>query len=138
MQNPITKKSQQGFTLIELLIVVAIIGILAAIAIPQYAQYRTSAQNNAAKSELKNIQTSLEGYYTTEGYEYPGSINATDFSSSSNVETDYAVGTNNQTYAAGTFHKAGDTKYIVDSNSSSITETGCGSSGGCSLSVSAP
>jgi type II secretion system protein G len=53
-----------GFTLIELLIVVAIIGILAAIAIPQFSAYRAKAYNSAATSDLKNTKTSLEVYYT--------------------------------------------------------------------------
>ena len=57
------RKNQKGFTLIELLIVVAIIGILAAIAIPQFAAYRTKAYNSAAQSDLKNTKTSLEAYY---------------------------------------------------------------------------
>ncbi|MGE4545140.1 MAG: type IV pilin protein [Pedobacter sp.] len=64
------KKSQKGFTLIELLIVVAIIGILAAIAIPQFASYRQKAFNTAAQADLKTIKTSLEGFYTDE-YFYP-------------------------------------------------------------------
>ena len=54
---------KKGFTLIELLVVVAIIAILAAIAIPQYAQYRKKAQDSAALSDLKTIQTSAEAYY---------------------------------------------------------------------------
>lgn len=53
-----------GFTLIELLIVVAIIGILAAIAIPQFSAYRAKAYNGAAMSDLKNAKTGLEAYYT--------------------------------------------------------------------------
>jgi type IV pilus assembly protein PilA len=57
-------KSKKGFTLIELLIVVAIIGILAAIAIPQFAAYRARGYNSAATSDIKNIKTSLEAYYT--------------------------------------------------------------------------
>ncbi|WP_029909481.1 type IV pilin protein [Pelobacter seleniigenes] len=64
------RKNEKGFTLIELLIVVAIIGILAAIAIPQFASYRQKAFNSASQSDLKTIKTSLEGYYTDEYY-YP-------------------------------------------------------------------
>jgi len=64
------KNSTTGFTLIELLIVVAIIGILAAIAIPQFSAYRAKAYNSAATSDLKNAKTSLESYFM-EYYMYP-------------------------------------------------------------------
>lgn len=64
------RKNEKGFTLIELLIVVAIIGILAAIAIPQFAQYRMRGYNAAANSDLKNLKTSLEAYYA-DRFEYP-------------------------------------------------------------------
>jgi len=64
------KGNQKGFTLIELLIVVAIIGILAAIAIPQFASYRQKAFNSAAQSDLKNTKTNLEAFYA-DYYEYP-------------------------------------------------------------------
>lgn len=64
------RKSQKGFTLIELLIVVAIIGILAAIAIPQFASYRTKAYNSAAQSDLKNTKTALEAFYA-DNQKYP-------------------------------------------------------------------
>ncbi len=70
MLKKFRKGNQKGFTLIELLIVVAIIGILAAIAIPQFASYRQKAFNSAAQSDIKTIKTSLEGFYTDEYY-YP-------------------------------------------------------------------
>ena len=66
-----TKKSaQKGFTLVELMIVVAIIGILAAIAIPQFAAYRARAFNSASLSDLKNFKTAMEAYFA-DNQNYP-------------------------------------------------------------------
>jgi len=72
MKTGIFRKVQnsKGFTLIELMIVVAIIGILAAIAIPQFTKYRARAQNTQALSDVRNVKTDLEGFYA-ENQVYP-------------------------------------------------------------------
>jgi len=49
---------------------VAIIGILAAIAIPQFAQYRMRGYNSSANSDLRNLKTSLEAFYA-DRMQYP-------------------------------------------------------------------
>ena len=57
-------KKKTGFTLIELLIVVAIIAILAAIAIPQFSQYRIKGYNSSALADLRNAKTAEEAFFS--------------------------------------------------------------------------
>ena len=60
-------KGQKGFTLIELMIVVAIIGILAAIAIPNFLQYQMKSRQSEAKTNLQAIKTSEISFQAERG-----------------------------------------------------------------------
>ena len=66
-------KTQRGFTLIELLIVVAIIGILAAIATPNYQWGIIKAREAVLREDLYMIRTTIDQYYADQG-KYPSSL----------------------------------------------------------------
>ena len=62
------QKKQQGFTLIELMIVIAIVGILAAIALPAYQDYTVRAKVSEAMVNLAEAKTTIAEYYSANNY----------------------------------------------------------------------
>ena len=73
--KPKTSINAKGFSLIELLVVVAIIGLLTAIAIPQLLSYRAHAVDSQMKSDLKNAALAMDSYFA-ENKVYPTSVAA--------------------------------------------------------------
>jgi len=70
-----TAMGEQGFTLLELIVVVAVLGVLVAIALQQFSLYRSRATDAAMRSDLKNAALAMESYYG-EFLDYPVSVNA--------------------------------------------------------------
>ena len=127
-----SNQRMRGFTLIELMIVVAIIGILAAIAIPQFASYRIKAFNSAAQADLHSAQTTFEVYFNDNNV-YPsaeaaqtGTItlgagtSAVDMNTSSTVFFASKAAANLSTYSAATKHTAGDNIYTTTSSAPTL------------------
>lgn len=112
--------NKKGFTLIELLIVVVIIGILAAIAIPKFANTKEKAYIAAMKSDLRNLVTAQEAYFS-EGATYTTDLGSS-YKSSTGVTVDISAASGTEWTASATHNGT--------SKTCSITVGGSGGSEG--------
>ena len=124
-----TLHDSKGFTLIELLIVVVIIGILAAIAIPQFASTKEKAYDATAKTDVRNMMAAEEGHFSNNNAYWSGSVSAaTDggtadmggdtYRASPNIAITATSATNGYTISAK--HSASGTSWCVDTTPSGV------------------
>jgi prepilin-type N-terminal cleavage/methylation domain-containing protein len=107
-------RKNEGFTLIELMIVIAIIGILAAIAIPQFSAYRMRSYNAGANADLRNATTAQEAYYV-DNMTYTNTIanlTANGLFTSRGVIVQINAA-NNTSYNMTAYHSSGNRTYTI-------------------------
>lgn len=95
------KLNKKGFTLIELMIVIAIIGVLAAIAIPNYINYRNTAYCSAVESNVHNLGAAISEYYSIPSRTAVLPTITTDLGWAAQTVTDFQLALSNGTNAAG-------------------------------------
>ncbi|HEY2603294.1 MAG TPA: prepilin-type N-terminal cleavage/methylation domain-containing protein [Thermoleophilaceae bacterium] len=136
------QSDESGFTLIELLVVILIIGILAAIALPNFLGQRTKAQDSSAKSDARNMVSQMESCYT-DSNTYAGTGPG---SSCLGTATGLNIGTGNgsgkvevSATATGytvTAHSKSGNDFLITKQADGTTARSCtvgsgGNSGGC-------
>jgi len=115
------KRGQKGFTLIELMIVIAIIGLLSAIAVPQFVAYRTRAYSATANSAVRNAYTAAEAFFSDVPYgtiTAEADISAYGYRIDANVPITVGGGGLIDTFTLATTHIGGGSTFTIDANGS--------------------
>ena len=110
--------NKKGFTLIELLTVIGIIGILAAIAIPVFAQYKTRAYDSDTKSHLHNVFLACESYWVDNGSTSNCTLSIASRTSYGYTQTNditIAANGNELTFTASASHAQSTSTFTMDS-----------------------
>ncbi len=116
MQTTIKNNRKSGFTLVEIMIVVAIIGLLAAIAIPNFVKARTTAQTNACIANLKQIQGAIEQWALENKKAAGSAVATTDISGDATKHIKGVINTDIKCPSGGTYATT-----TVDANPSCTT-----------------